>query len=89
MTSEPKGTASVENGAAHGEPGQRAFLCGGKQWTVARQMTASSIHTGLSFRRGDKRRLLVFTRGALPNDRELRSMSNEVLCVLLQRAALV
>jgi hypothetical protein len=64
------------------------FLCNGKTWTVARSATAPSKQAGLRFRRGSEVRFLVFTRGALPNDRELRSMSEEVLCILLQRAVL-
>ena len=62
------------------------FLCNGKTWTVARHTTVQSKQTGLCFRRGAEMRFLVFTRGALPSDRELHSMSEEVLCALLQRA---
>ena len=62
------------------------FLCGGKTWTVARCTTVQPTRTGLCFRRGGETRFLVFTRGALPSDRELESMSKEVLCVLLERA---
>ena len=62
------------------------FLCDGSTWTVVCQTTVHSKQTGLCFRRGDEMRFLVFTRGALPSDRELDSMSEEVLCALLQRA---
>jgi len=49
-------------------------------------MTARSRQTGLCFSRDGETRFLVFTRGALPSDRELQAMSEEVLCVLLLRA---
>jgi hypothetical protein len=64
----------------------RVFVCDGKAWTVGRHATTQSTQTGLWFRRNDGTRFLVFTRGALPTDRELQSMGEEVLCVLLQRA---
>jgi hypothetical protein len=62
------------------------FLCEGKTWTVARSTTVPSQQAGLCFRRDSETRFLAFTRGALPSDRELRAMSEEVLCTLLQRA---
>lgn len=62
------------------------FFCSGTTWTVARSNAIQSKRTGLCFCRGDEMRFLAFTRGALPSDRELSSMSEEVLCVLLQRA---
>jgi hypothetical protein len=62
------------------------FLCDGKTWTVVLQATAQTRQTGLCFRQDGETRFLVFTRGALPNDRELQSMSEEVLCALLRRA---
>jgi hypothetical protein len=62
------------------------FFCAGKTWTVARSNGLHSKQTGLWFSRGNDVRFLLFTRGALPSDRELRAMSEEVLCVLLQRA---
>ena len=62
------------------------FFCNGKPWTVARRTSSDSRHTGLFFRRGDRTRVLLFTRGALPSDRELESLGEEVLSVLLQRA---
>jgi hypothetical protein len=62
------------------------FLCAGQKWMVSRHTTVQSRQTGLRFRRAGETRFLVFTRGALPSDRELRSMSEEVLCALLQRA---
>ncbi len=62
------------------------FFCNGKTWGVARHAPKQSRQTGLLFRRGEETRFLVFTRGALPADRELQSMSEEVLCVLLRRA---
>ena len=67
-------------------PTSRDFLCEGKTWTVVRDTTAQSRQTGLRFSRAGETRFLVFTRGALPSDRELQSVSEEVLCVLLRRA---
>ena len=64
----------------------RDFLCDGKTWTVVRRARAQSRRTGLCFRQHSETRFLVFTLGALPSDRELQSMSEEVLCVLLRRA---
>ena len=65
----------------------RSFYRATKRWTVTGQSGASSRReTGLQFVHGGRRRFLVFTRGALPSDRELRAMSDEVLCVLLERA---
>ena len=64
----------------------RDFLCDGKAWTVARHAATQSSETGLCFRQGRATRFLAFTRGALPSDRELHSLSAEVLGVLLQRA---
>jgi hypothetical protein len=62
------------------------FVCNGKSWTVARRTKTEEKQTGLCFRRDSETRFLVFTRGALPSDRELQSMSEEVLCALLQRS---
>ena len=62
------------------------FLCGRKTWNVARSVAGQSRQAGLCFRRDGDVRFLMFTRGALPSDPELSSMSEEVLCVLLQRA---
>jgi len=45
-----------------------------------------SRQTGLRFRRGDEIRFLGFTQGALPSDRELESMGDEVFYVFLMRA---
>jgi len=67
-------------------PKSREFLCDGKAWTVVRDTTARSRQTGLCFNRAEETRFLVFTRGALPSDRELQTVSEEVLCVLLRRA---
>lgn len=64
----------------------RDFLCEGRTWTVVRQTTVQSKQTGLRFRQRGETRFLVFTRGALPSDRELQSMGEEVLCALLRRA---
>jgi hypothetical protein len=62
------------------------FRSGGNTWVVAQQTTVPAGRTGLCFRRGEETRFLPFTRGALPSDRELHTMSEEVLNVLLQRA---
>lgn len=62
------------------------FSCNGKAWAVARRTAEQSQRTGLCFRRGEETRFLIFTRGAMPNDRELATMSGEVLCTLLWRA---
>ena len=61
-------------------------LCDGKTWTVARLKAGQSKQKGLCFRSGGEVRFLVFSRGALPSDRELESMSEEVLHALLRRA---
>jgi hypothetical protein len=66
--------------------GRHEFLCAGKTWSVTRHTSLKSRHTGLSFGRDDETRFLEFTQGALPSDRELKSMSEEVLCVFLLRA---
>jgi hypothetical protein len=70
--------------------GWHEFMCEGKAWTVARRggarRGAVPERSGLCFRGGGQTRFLIFTRGALPSDRELHSMSEEVLCVLLRRA---
>lgn len=62
------------------------FIGNGTTWSVARCASSRSERTGLCFRHGDETRFLVFTRGAMPSDRELESMGEEVLGVLLQRA---
>ena len=62
------------------------FISNGKTWDVARHTPKESRQTGLHFRRGKETRFLMFTRGALPSDRELDSMTEEVLCLLLRRA---
>ena len=67
-------------------PKSRDFLCDEKTWTVVRDTTAQSRQTGLCFSRAGETRFLVFTLGALPSDRELQTVSEEVLCVLLLRA---
>jgi hypothetical protein len=68
------------------DAGERVFYCDGRTWTVVRQLMAQSGQTGLCFQQGGQARFVSFTRGALPDDRELRRMSEEVLCVLLRRA---
>jgi len=62
------------------------FFCSGRTWTVERRTALQTKQTGLCFCRGAETRFLAFTRGALPSDHELSSMSEEVLCVLLRRA---
>lgn len=62
------------------------FLCAGSKWAVARRTKEMSTETGLRFRRDGTTRFLAFTRGAMPSDRELQSMSEEVLEVFLLRA---
>lgn len=62
------------------------FLCAEQKWSVTRHSDVQSRHTGLRFRRDGETRFLGFTNGALPSDRELDSMSEEVLCVFLLRA---
>ena len=64
----------------------REFLCEGKRWSVVRRATAQSGQTGLYFRSEGDTRFLAFTRGTLSSDRELHSMSEEVLRALLLRA---
>lgn len=63
------------------------FLCDGKTWRVTLRIAVQSRQTGLCFRRRGEMRFQAFSRGVLPSDRELQSMSDEVLCALLQRAA--
>jgi hypothetical protein len=64
----------------------RCFLCDGKQWDVERSVSARSAQTGLLFHSGGQTRFLPLTRGTLPTDRELSSITDTVLCVLLQRS---
>ncbi len=68
-------------------PGRRTFRRDNKTWSVARCTGSPSRHeTGLQFRHESESRFLVFTRGTMPSDSELRTMSDEVLRVLLARA---
>jgi hypothetical protein len=67
-------------------PKWHKFFCEGRTWTVTRRATQRSKQTGLCFRRDGETRFLAFSRGALPSDRELQSMSEAVLCALLHRA---
>ena len=78
--------ACLRSGAMTDVVKARRFLCGGKTWTVVRRARAQSRQTGLCFRQDGETRFLVFTLGALPSDRELQLMSEEVLCALLRRA---
>ena len=65
----------------------RVFRRDAKVWTVMRSTSSPSRHeTGLRFVHQRETRFLAFTRGALPSDRELDTMSEEVLRVLLERA---
>ena len=65
----------------------RVFCRDAKTWTVKRCAASPSRHEiGLYFVHDKRERFLVFTRGALPSDRELQMMSDEVLIVLLDRA---
>jgi hypothetical protein len=63
------------------------FLCAGETWFVSRHTSAESSRTGLRFGRAGETRFLPFTQGALPSDRELDSMTVEVLRIFLLRAA--
>ena len=63
------------------------FLCAGETWFVTRHTSAESPQTGLRFGREGETRFLPFTQGALPSDRELDSMTEEVLRIFLLRAA--
>ena len=65
----------------------REFFCGGRTWHVAPRATPEPGQTGLCFHCDSERRFLAFTRGALSSASELDSMSDEVLRVLLLRAA--
>ena len=65
----------------------RIFNSDAKIWTVKRCASSPARHEiGLYFIHEKEERFLVFTRGALPSDRELQTMSEEVLSVLLDRA---
>ena len=64
----------------------REFLCGGRTWRVTTRAMPERGQTGLYFRCDSDTRFLAFTRGALSSARELDSMSDEVLRVLLLRA---
>lgn len=65
----------------------RTFALESRRWTVVRRTTSSSRHeTGLQFVHDRETRFLVFTRGAMPSESELQTMSEEVLRVLLERA---
>jgi hypothetical protein len=64
----------------------REFLCDGKRWTVARKVGAGSRDSRLLFHRDGQYRSLMFSRSGVPSERELQSMSEEVLCALLRRA---
>ena len=65
----------------------RVFRREAKMWTVKRCAASPSRHEiGLYFVHDREERFLVFTRGALPSDRELQTMGEEVLSVLLDRA---
>lgn len=77
----------------------REFPCGEQRWRVKRFAAAQQSkqtnvegpppkRTGLYFECGDVTRFLAFTRGAMPSENDLNSMSDEVLCVLLRRAKL-
>ena len=71
---------------SHRELDRHEFLCAGQKWSVTRDSDVPLKQTGLRFRRDGETRFLWFTNGALPSDRELESMSEEVLCVFLLRA---
>lgn len=69
----------------------RVFRRDGKTWIVKRCAASPSRHEiGLyfvhDFVHDKEERFLVFTRGVLPSDRELKTMGEEVLSVLLDRA---
>lgn len=65
----------------------RTFAREGRRWTVARHTSSSSRYeTGLRFVNNRETRFLMFTRGAMPSETELHTMSEEVLRVLLERA---
>ena len=65
----------------------RQFSRDDQNWTVERRTPSGRRHeTGLQFVHKGEKRLLVFTLGALPSERELGTMSEEVLRVLLGRA---
>jgi len=66
----------------------REFSCGEKRWIVVRRTAAQSRQAGLYFHSEGDTRFLAFTRGALPSDGGLQSLSEEVLCVLLRRSVL-
>ncbi len=65
---------------------QREFSCEGKRWIVVRLTAAQSRQAGLDFHSDGDTRFLAFTRGALPSDGDLQSLSEEVLRALLRRA---
>lgn len=65
----------------------RVFRREAKTWTVTRCAASGARHeTGLLFVHDQQERFLVFTRGALPSEKELQTMSEEVLSALLDRA---
>jgi hypothetical protein len=74
---------------------RREFTCEGKRWTVRRDTGSRPWpggvyppggQPGLYFHSDGDTRFLAFSRGTLPSDRDLQSMSEEVLCALLRRA---
>ncbi len=73
--------------AASDQPPRR-FLCGGKSWTIQRYTLPESKQTGLRFQAlGSETRFLPLSRGTLPAEHELSSVTDEVLRMLFQRAA--
>ncbi len=62
------------------------FLCDGKSWTVERYTPPQSKQIGLRFRLGGQKRFLLLSRGTLPTEREMSSITDDVLRVLMHRA---
>ena len=67
-------------------PTQREFLCEGKRWSVERIAGAQPGGSTLFFSRDGGCRSLKFSGSTVPGEKELQSMSAEVLCALLRRA---
>jgi hypothetical protein len=67
-------------------PTHREFLSEGKKWTVVRTTSAHLGGSTLCFRSDGECRSLKFSGGTVPGEEELQSMTEEVLCALVQRA---
>ena len=67
-------------------PMHREFLSEGKRWTVVRTVSAQPGCSTLFFSFDGGCRSLKFSGSTVPGEKELQSMSEEVLCALVRRA---